>query len=219
MTENILYYVQDPMCSWCWAFRPAWNKIKEVLANFDTHPLSIQYIAGGLAPDTDEPMSADIREYVQWNWRRIQKKVPGTEFNYDFWDKCEPRRSTYAACRAVIAARQQGAQYEDVMIHAIQQAYYLKAKNPSNSDTLFECATAIGLKQDHFLSAFQSHKIEQLLQEDIMLYHQLAAKVGISGFPSLVLSLSDHLISVPIDYNQPFCSLDFIMDCLLINED
>jgi putative protein-disulfide isomerase len=55
-----------------------------------------------------------------------------------------PRRSTYAACRAVIAARRQNPGYEEKMILAIQQAYYLEARNPADSHTLIELASEIG---------------------------------------------------------------------------
>ena len=64
-------------------------------------------LLGGLAPDNDNPMSDDIRDYVIKNWNSIEKRVPETKFNYDFWKKCKPRRSTYPACRAIIAARKQ----------------------------------------------------------------------------------------------------------------
>ena len=41
------------------------------------------------------------------NWKRIQEVIPGTKFNYDFWTLCEPKRSTYPSCRAVICAKNQ----------------------------------------------------------------------------------------------------------------
>ena len=64
------------------------------------------------------------------NWIKIQKNVPGTEFNYDFWTLNEPRRSTYLSCRAVIAAKKQHPDFEILMIERIQKAYYLNAQNP-----------------------------------------------------------------------------------------
>ena len=24
-----LYYVYDPMCSWCWGYKPTWDKVKK----------------------------------------------------------------------------------------------------------------------------------------------------------------------------------------------
>ncbi|WP_370690724.1 hypothetical protein [Methylicorpusculum sp.] len=93
---------------------------------------------GGLAPDTDQPMPAEMQVKLKGIWQKIQQTLPGTAFNFDFWTVCTPRRSTYAACRAVIAARNQDFSKEEAMILAIQQAYYLDAKNPADLYTLFE---------------------------------------------------------------------------------
>jgi putative protein-disulfide isomerase len=136
-----LYYFHDPMCSWCWAFRPLWNELVIGLPN----NISYQRILGGLAPDTDQAMPLDIQAKLQSVWQKIQQTVPGTPFNFDFWEKCTPRRSTYAACRAVIAAKQQDPGHEETMILAIQQGYYLEARNPADMTTLIELATEIGL--------------------------------------------------------------------------
>jgi putative protein-disulfide isomerase len=207
MTVNKLYYIHDPMCSWCWGFRSAWLEIKAGLVDID---IPIELILGGLAPDSNESMPLATREYVKDNWLRIQQAIPGTAFNYDFWSVCEPRRSTYPACRAVIAATQQGKQYEEPMVLAIQQAYYLQAKNPSDDEVLYECAMAIGLDKARFMAEFHSDQTQQQLLQHVERYRLLAAKTGASGFPSLVLFVSEKYVVVPLDYNDPVRSLDFI---------
>lgn len=135
-----LYYFHDPMCSWCWAFRPFWN---EIVAGLPDN-VQCQRILGGLAPDTDQVMPIEMQAKLQGVWQKIQQTVPDTQFNFEFWEKCTPRRSTYAACRAVIAARRQNSQYEETMILAIQQAYYLEARNPADKGALIELANEIG---------------------------------------------------------------------------
>ena len=52
-----LYYVADPMCSWCWGFQPVLEKVKEAVPE----ELSPVYIMGGLARDTDDPMPDVMR--------------------------------------------------------------------------------------------------------------------------------------------------------------
>lgn len=202
-----LHYIYDPMCSWCWGFRPTWEAIQAGLGDgFNT-----RYVLGGLAPDSQEPMPESMQQKLQMTWRRIQEVIPDTTFNYDFWVDCQPRRSTYPACRAVIAATQQGANFEAPMVLAIQQAYYLQAKNPSNEDVLCECAESIGVDVALFSAFLQGEEVHQLLQKDIDYFHYLSAKTGAAGFPSLVLSDNiDSSIAVPIDYNHPQVSLDFI---------
>ncbi|MFT6221251.1 MAG: putative protein-disulfide isomerase [Candidatus Endobugula sp.] len=169
-------------------------------------------------------MPMEMQQMLQSAWQRIQHTIPNTSFNYDFWRIGEPRRSTYPACRAVIASAQQGTDpiqshvNENAMILAIQQAYYLQAKNPSNSDTLVACAESIGIDVDLFTQELNSEKIQQLLLQNIMESQHLAQLSGVSGFPSLVLqyvSQSDERYnSIFIDYNNPQAMLDTIQQHL-----
>ena len=144
MTVTKLYYVADPMCSWCWGFAPVLATLRTVLPP----TLKVHYIMGGLAPDSNEPMPATVRSYVRNAWRQVEKQT-GASFNWDYWEKCRPRRSTYPACRAVLAAAQQGA--GEAMFNAIQQAYYLAAQNPSDLETLYHLAAQLDLDVKRFI--------------------------------------------------------------------
>lgn len=187
-----LYYAHDPMCAWCYAFRPVFEALITKLPD----QLEVVHILGGLACDTDEPMPDEMREYIQANWRRIEAQVPGTTFNYDFWQHCKPRRSTYPACRAVIAARQQGVEFDLEMIWAIQQAYYQQARNPSDISTLTELAVEVGLNQDKFCKDLQSKETDETLRQEIKQSRQL----GLNSFPSLLLISSEQQIEIELDY-------------------
>ncbi|MGA1195890.1 MAG: DsbA family protein, partial [Candidatus Latescibacterota bacterium] len=94
MSKNImLYYVADPMCSWCWGFQANLMQIKEALPS----ELPLVYVMGGLARDSAEPMPEDVKAYVKNAWRQVTAET-GAVFNWDFWKVCEPRRSTYPSC-------------------------------------------------------------------------------------------------------------------------
>jgi putative protein-disulfide isomerase len=189
-----LYYVHDPMCSWCWAFRPVWE---DIVAGLPTQ-VSIQRILGGLAPDNDQPMPAEMRAKIRGIWEQIQRSVPGTQFNFHFWDRCAPRRSTYPACRAVIAARRQGARYEESMILAIQRAYYLQARNPSDQITLEELAVEIGLEQGRFSEDLR----DAATQEELLREIAFGRALGVTGFPSLILSRQGRTMPILHDYHN-----------------
>ncbi len=179
--SSTLYYIHDPMCSWCWAHRPLWDKLQQHLPD----ELAVEYVAGGLACDSNLPMAKDLQAEIQGYWREIQAKL-GTEFNFDFWTNNEPRRSTYIACRAVIAAKNQ--QCEEQMIDAIQQAYYLRALNPSDQPILLSLAwdlysQELEMDLDRFANDLESVATHKELQAQIA----LAKELGAEGFPSLVL--------------------------------
>ena len=200
----ILYYFHDPMCSWCYAFQPTWQEIKTRL------PSNVEQInvLGGLAPDEDVQMSESLQLTIQHHWQRIQQVVPGTEFNFDFWSDCKPRRSTYPACRAVIAAANQDKAMEEPMIQAIQHAYYRDARNPSDYSTHVELAGDLKLNVAQFEADLTSPETEQKLQQQL----HFTSSFNVSGYPALVLTVEDKKQSLPIDYNNAETVLKTIID-------
>lgn len=189
-----LYYFHDPMCSWCWAFRPLWN---EILTGLPDNVIA-QRILGGLASDTDQPMPIEMQAKLKGIWQKIQQVVPGTQFNFDFWEKCSPRRSTYPACRAVISARKQNRQHEEPMILAIQQAYYLEAKNPSDLDILIDIADQIGLNREIFITDMKSPTVNDVLMQEI----EFTQKLRVKGFPTLLLEDEGLFTNITHDYRD-----------------
>ncbi|MEJ2619608.1 MAG: DsbA family protein [Candidatus Thiodiazotropha sp.] len=182
------------MCSWCWAFRPTLDRLFAKLPSSTT----TSNLLGGLAPDTNKPMDIQMRLNLQATWRNIQTKVPETQFNYNFWAENTPRRSTYPACRAVIAARKINKINEDKMIFAIQQAYYLRALNPSDNNTLIRLATEINIDKSLFESYFYSDTIASRLLEEI----QQSRSMGASSFPSLIMEVNSEYRPIAIDYHS-----------------
>lgn len=180
------------MCSWCWGFS---RTLKQFIAGLSPH-IEVVRLLGGLARDTDEPMSDDMRQYVVGAWRRIEAEIPGAEFNFDFWESCQPRRSTYPSCRAVIAARRQGQEFDEWMTQAIQRAYYLQARNTSDADTLIELAGELGLDVDRFVSDLHDEQTEDELQREIA----EARRLEVDSFPALLLQRDNEVDDIPIIY-------------------
>lgn len=197
-----LYYIHDPMCSWCFAFAPVLQQLQQGLPS----SIQLERLLGGLAPDNDTPMSSEMRQRIMATWQRIEKSVPETRFNFDFWKRCTPYRSTYPSCRAVIAASAQGTEFDPIMTKAIQQAYYQQARNPSELATLVEIAKAIGLDSESFAQAISSEETEQELQRQIA----LAAHLGADSFPALILATGHSRWPVAIDYLDPAPMLETI---------
>jgi len=208
MLKAILYYVHDPMCSWCWGFSKTLTELLESLPR----EIEVQRLLGGLAPDSDVAMSSNMKEQIKGNWSRIEDTIPGVKFNFDFWTETIPRRSTYPACRAVIAARQQGEQYDVSMTREIQKAYYQEARNPSDNSTLIELANNLGLSIDTFKTDLVSEETQKQLIEEITMARELYAE----SYPNLVLKVGNKIQSISINYNDSKVMLDKIEKALSI---
>ncbi len=189
-----LIYVHDPMCSWCWGFSNVYEQLVDQLPA----GIRVRRLLGGLAPDSDVPMPESMQAMLQETWRRIETMIPGKQFNFDFWRQCSPRRSTYPACRAVIAAREQGEQYDPIMTRAIQQGYYQQARNPSDNETLIELAAEIGLDSERFAKQLLDPQTHQKLLDEI----SSGRSIGLDSFPSLMLERSGQYLPVLANYTN-----------------
>ena len=156
----------------------------------------MEYLLGGLAPDNNQPLPIETREYIKGTWKRIQEMIPDTRFNYDFWSSSEPKRSTYPACRAVISAKQQHPNFENLMIYGIQKSYYLEAQNPSNEDVLINIAKNLNLDIEKFKMDLKSSQINEILLDEI----KLTRSMDINSMPSLALKINSTLKGIDIDY-------------------
>ena len=72
------------------------------------------------------------------------------------------------------------------MFHAIQRAYYLEARNPSDIETLVELAVDLELNSNQFRTSIQSVEVEALLQRDF----DTRRKLGANQFPTLLFGPS-----------------------------
>jgi len=194
-----LYYVYDPMCSWCWGYKPVWEQIKQAVSD----EVEIIYVLGGLASDTDEPMSGMMQAQIASYWKKIENFL-GTKFNYEFWTENTPRRATYPACRAQLAARAQG--QEQAMLEAIQEAYYLNARNPSENSVLIELAQQIGLDKAAFEGALLSPNTHQTLLTEL----RFSREIGGNSFPSLFIEKTGKIVEIAVDYKNADTTIELI---------
>ncbi len=201
-SDSVLYYIHDPMCSWCWGFKPVLRQLTQQLPS----DIRLEYILGGLASDSDQPMPPDMQQRIVATWKHIQQAIPGTEFNFDFWSKCQPRRSTYIACRAVIVAEQLQPGKGLVMLVAIQNAYYLQAKNPSDAATLITLADQLKLDSVQFKHLLNAEQTQLALKQQI----DFARSIGANSFPSLYLLHQQRYQAIVLDYNHADVILEHI---------
>jgi len=94
------------------------------------------------------------------------------------------------------------------MILSIQEAYYLRAHNPSNDDVLIDLAIHLGLDARQFHRALNASETQKQLTDEI----RLSQSIGTQGFPGLILKKEEGLRAIRIDYNDAEIILQQIHD-------
>ena len=194
------------MCSWCWGFNP----VLEVVSSLLPDRIPIRYVMGGLARDSQEPIDDETRAYIQSQWRNVAERT-GAIFNWDFWDSCMPKRSTYPACRAVIAAGMQRTNADFEMFQAIQRAYYVEARNPAEIDTLIQISREIQIDPGQFSIDLIANHTDTLLHKDFELRRSLEA----NKFPTMILEYNENIFWLAYGYEKEEVVVDLLNSALL----
>lgn len=182
-----LYYFGDPMCSWCWGFKPVLEQVDR-----EYPELKRVTVMGGLRGGEEVPMGDDLAEMIRNAWFRIEQST-GQQFNHDLWREHRPLATTWPACRAVLAARLLDPKMEWPYMVGMFHAYFSRALDPSRKETHLEVAKEQGFEPEAFAAMLESGEVERALQQDLL----TTQRFGITGFPSAVLSVGDgnYLIS------------------------
>jgi putative protein-disulfide isomerase len=98
------------------------------------------------------------------------------------------------------------------MVEAIQQAYYLRALNPSDVDVLVSVAKELNEQTSHtldvaqFITDINSLETNKELEKQVSLARELTQQ----GFPSLVLEIDGVIQQIPLDYIDYKATLAYI---------
>ena len=180
----VLWYFADPMCSWCWGFSPVIIEIKNKYAS----QIKIALVMGGLQPGETNAISDSSRQEISHHWHQV-KEQSGQSFSFD---KAMPEGFIYntePASRAVITVGSIDAAKNFEYFSAIQEAFYTKNQDVTQTENLQKIAIDCGIDGDEFIARFSS---EELL-ENTQKHFQHARKVGVTGFPTLILIKNNEL--------------------------
>ena len=86
--------------------------------------------------------------------------------------------------------------FDTAMTLAIQEAYYLQARNPSNYETLVELAVEIGADKKIFLKDVTSEDTDKILKEEI----QKCKNLDLKSLPSLLFVNGEKKIKIEPNY-------------------
>ena len=182
-----LYYFGDPMCSWCWGFKPVLEQLDK-----EYPELRRVTVMGGLRGGDPIPMGDDLAAMIQNAWERIEETT-GQPFNHEFWRRHRPLMTTWPACRAVLTAKAIDPSRQWPFMVGMFEAYFTGLMDPTKRETHLTVAQRLGFELREFETMLDSARIDAALQEDL----QFTQKYGVTGFPTVVLSLGseNYLIS------------------------
>ncbi len=177
-----LYYVTDPICSHCWALEPVLNRF---LWQYGGH-LKLRTVMGGLLPGwsgfADKANGIGQPSDVAKHWREVgeHSRMP---IDGSVW-LTDPIRSSYPPSRVfkVIQARYPGRENE--YLRLAREDVFVFDRNIAEERVLIPRLNAMGLNGKEIMAEADTDAAQDLLDQDFA----LAARLGVRGFPTLVLA-------------------------------
>ncbi|MEO8991679.1 MAG: DsbA family protein [Nitrosospira sp.] len=195
MNERKLWYVADPMCSWCWGFSPVIEAIqREYSGRFE-----VELLLGGLRPGTKHPIASTQREQILHHWHAVQRQT-AQPFQFE---GAMPEGFVYdtePASRGVVAVSLINREAIFSFFKIVQSAFYVEQQDVTNFDVLSQLAARVGIDAQQFAQVLESDTAKRLTLEQF----QKARQWSVHGFPSLIgQSGADYRL-----LNTGYCSFD-----------
>ena len=169
--ELEVVFLEDPACSWCWAFQPVettflfeWGeqlRWRMVMAGLRDHPV----------PDA----SLIVRHW------ETGSEVSGMPFEPAIW-KSHILQSTFVACRAVKAVAVRNEEAARRLLRRIREAFYVEQKKIDELDVIFELAEELGLSSEDIIEQLSNGRADALFDTD----REDGSRYGF-GFPTIVI--------------------------------
>ena len=169
--ELEVVFLEDPACSWCWAFQPVettflfeWGeqlRWRMVMAGLRDHPV----------PDP----SLIIRHW------QTAADVSGMPFEPDIWNS-HILESTFVSCRAVKAVAVRSDEAARRLLRRIREAFYVEQQKIDDLELVFSLAEELGLSSEDMIEQLSNGRAEVLFNAD----REDGSRYGF-GFPTIVI--------------------------------
>ena len=178
MTGKTLWYLADPMCSWCWGFAPVIDMIRDDYSD----QLSTELLLGGLRPGTKLPMEPSQREEILNHWHAVHRKT-GQLFLFEGAMPPGFIYDTEPASRAIVSTSMINPSVTFSLLKAIQSAFYLDQSDVTKTEVLSSLASTVGIDSHQFTPLFESDE----MRSQTLAQFNKSRGLGVHGFPSLIL--------------------------------
>jgi len=177
MNEKILWYIADPMCSWCWGFAPI---IKEIRRNYSEN-LKIELVMGGLRSGKLAMVSGQRAEILN-HWKAVNERT-GQPFSFQ---GAMPEGFVYdtePSCRGVVTMSLINPSLVFLLLESIQFSFYVEQKEVTNPRILAQLAGKIGVDMDLYLQVFESDDAKNKVSS----HFDKVRQWGVNSFPTIVV--------------------------------
>ena len=169
--------VSDPLCSWCWAFAPQYERAMHTLVD----RVEFDLLLGGINVGAAHPLGDAAQARFDSLWKQVAE-VTGQRFSHRLPAPPFVYNST-RACVALHAARIVTGKPSFDYLHALQARFFLNGEDVTAPELLVEVANDIGVARAPFMQAFTDPGVEAVAREEFA----ESKRYGTNALPSVLV--------------------------------
>lgn len=211
MRSNItLVYVYDPLCGWCYGFKPVMRKLAERFKD----QLRIRVVPGGLSIDENAQPISEGHGYISDSLELIKIKT-GAAFGKPFVKLVEEGNYIYDSlpgCKAQNTINQLAPDQSLAYAEALQSAFFMEGKNLNHPETFLTILANFPVDPSEFEAVYTSDEIEKITRDQFTWVRNNSAE----AFPSLLLEIGSETGLMSKGY-RPYDTLESHLHHLIRN--
>lgn len=178
-----LYYVTDPLCSFCWAFEPTLRKFRYQYAKYIANDTTV---LGGMIEKWekfggDSANGISKATDVAQHWREIGDYTRMVIDGRIWLD--EPIDSSYPSSQAFLIVQRDYPELAKVFLRKLRETVMMWNQDISKRDVLESILEEMSLDAEGILDEAESFEGRMLMNSDLSLAQALTA----TGFPTVVM--------------------------------
>jgi putative protein-disulfide isomerase len=202
--DEELIYGFDPLCGWCFAFRPTMHAIT------DAHPdLSVRVLYGGLVLGERVRPIAEDRDYLVRGLEEVRRRsgvVAGERFYNGLLAEGTYVSNSEPPCRALYVMQQLAPERVYSFADALPDAYYGHGLPLDSEIVLGELAAAQGVDHVAFLQMWRSEEAKVGIQSAFA----RARAAGVTMYPTLFYRRGDRAQLIGRGFIEPAVAVDLV---------
>jgi len=198
LENTTLFYIGDPMCSWCYAMSDILKKVQEYCS---LNNISFEPILGGLRTSKVENWDDDFKNFLQNEWLHISK-VAAKKFSFELFKLNYFEYITTNACKAVFIIKKLSKNKNNnrttmEFFSKIQKKFYAQSLDPKELAFYRDICEDLGFSFSEFSKLFIDKEIQEELKKELNYSRTFS-----SSMPSLVLIKGDKKTDISIGYSS-----------------
>ena len=196
LEQPTLFYIGDPMCSWCYGMSDILKDTQEYCAK---NGIKFQTIVAGLRASGQVLWDKRFKGFLKHEWTNISNKT-GKKFSFEILDLLNFDYDTTPACKAVLISKILSFNNSKIVLEffsKIQEKFYANSQDTKKLEFYKEICEDLSLDFEEFSKLFKDKSLDKKLHNEFIFGRNLS-----SSFPSLILVNKKQKVNISIGYSS-----------------